>query len=94
MALFIYDKRLRDEMQENIARAGKLQSMTTLGVDEKDLRYAVRVLSNHNVMVIPDQVMHCTPIVERLKAIAHLLLLDVQPLTGYEGSLAREQKRA
>lgn len=94
MPLFVYDKSQRDEVKVDIDRADALNSTSIVGVDDKDLRHAVRVLTNYDVLLIPDRLEHCTQPVEKLKTIAHQMDIDVRTITSHIAGLARQQKRA
>lgn len=81
--LFAYDTAQFKEIHHEICSALKLQSTRVVGVSAEHFRHAVRVLLNHDRLLVPTSIDHCTPNVERLKAIAHHCGIDVKPLAGY-----------
>jgi len=82
MALYIYPSDLRTEVELDrfCARAG---GAATLGINSSILRHAVRVLMNHDLLLLPAQVAHHSPHVQRLQQVALLCGINVRPVTTY-----------
>jgi len=82
MALYIYPSELRTEVEIDrfCARAG---GATTLGINSSIMRHAVRVLMNHDLLLLPAQVSHHSPNVQRLQQVALLCGITVRPVTNY-----------
>lgn len=84
MPLYIYDSTQREDLlaELKIVR-NKCQDVVPFGVAPNTMRAALRALSHHHVLVVPTQMEHLTPNVERLKQVGHLIGLQVMPLASY-----------
>jgi len=85
MALFIYPSELRKEVATDITRA-HYGFAALLGVKDIDFRHAVRTLLNHKLLLLPAQVAHHTPVVERMKQVALICGIDVRPITAFNSN--------
>lgn len=83
MAIYIYPREQRNEVAADIQRAGA-QSATHMGVGAADFRQCVRSMLHHRVLLLPAQVAQHTPEVERMKQVALICGMDVQPITSYK----------
>lgn len=89
--LFAYDRTLHEEVAAEKLRLRAVQSLRTVGLTPNDFRTAVRTLMNHDRLLVPTDVALCTPVVERLRAIAHHCNIEVATVAAYLNS--REPKQ-
>lgn len=82
MAVFVYPSELRKEVLPDLQRAHKAAA-TTLSTNSSNLRHAVRVLMNHDLLLLPAQVAHHNPNVQRIHQVALLCGIEVRPITTY-----------
>lgn len=79
--LYIYDSAQRAEAKDDLLKADKAR-VRSIGVWSGSIRSDLRTLSNHDVLLVPSDHRH-SPSVERLKNIAHLAGILVEPLSTW-----------
>lgn len=82
MALFIYPSELFQDLHLDIVTARRHDALPT-GVNQRYLRSVVRMLLNHDLLLVPASIEHHTPHVERIKQVAHILGIEVRSLTAH-----------
>lgn len=90
--LFIYDIENSADLQEEIAKALACRSVIAQSLSSNTLRHAVRVMTHHDKLIVPTAIGQCTPLVERMRSIAHTLGIDVVNLTAYLAQAKNQPK--
>lgn len=85
--LFVYDLALKNETMEEIRRAQVCDSMRVEPLRPETFLSSVRTLTHHKKIIVPSSLPNCSPIVERVRVIAHQCGIDVMNLTAYLASV-------
>lgn len=87
MALFIHSV----DDAHAAADHGRLKRLSryadSIALTEGNFRIAVHAVASADVLLVPDDVGRCTPMMERLKTIARNIPVDVLPLSVYTRKL-------
>jgi len=95
MATYLHDsrdERAAIDLKVRLPRRMNHVAVAPDGTDQRSTRFAVRALTHTDILVVPDELERCTPQMEKLKMIAHLLDLKVMPVLHYLDHLARTQR--
>lgn len=81
--LYVYDSSQRAEVSADMALTNGKVRVATCGVSADTIRLCVRAVVNHGLVLMPSDLAHHTPNVERIKAIAHLIGVRVEQISTW-----------
>lgn len=98
MALFIYDTNTRTQLTGDLFLVSKhCRELVATPVQTVHFLKTVRMMTHHDLIVLPSSVSHHTELLERLKTIARAAGIRVQPLPAYveysKNTVLREARR-